>query len=258
MEKIVQLEVEKLLMGPNKLRLAMEDEALYELRASIRRIGIIVPLIVVAAGENFTVVAGHRRLQAAVDEGFTAVPVIIKTLDDAKTTEISLAENLFREDLTPVEQACAIKDILDKGTMKIPEVARVMHRTERWVQGQLNILSWPADVLDAVHKGVLSVAAASNLALITDDSYRFFLLRNADESGATARTTAAWLQAWRSYQPPEEAVTAEPVPAGASPTPAVPQAPCIMCGNVFRTDELSHVPICVHCVRVIRDSGAGG
>jgi len=110
--------------------------------------------------------------------------------------------------------------------------------------------------LEAIHNGKISVTAASNLACVEDDVYREFLVRQAVENGATARATAAWLQAWRSMVPASEAITREPVPAGPGVTPAVPQAPCIVCANVFRTDELSHVPVCVHCIRTIRDIGS--
>ena len=166
---------------------------------------------------------------------------------------MNITENLFRLDLTPVEQACAINDLLRSKTMDIPEIGSIMHRSGDWVRRQVALLTWPQDVLDIIHTGCLSVAAASNLAMIEDAEYRAFLIRQAIDNGATARTTAAWLQAWRSMAPPAEAIKAEPAAPGPSMTPMVPQAPCIACSEVFRTDELSHVPVCVHCIKAIRE-----
>jgi len=118
------------------------------------------------------------------------------------------------------------------------------------------MLTWSADVLDAVHNGVISVSAAANLAEVAEDSYRAFLLRSAVDNGATARTTAAWLQAYRASQPPEEALTAEPA-AGRQPAqPLIPQVPCFACGQVFRQDSVSHLPLCGGCITAIRNVGA--
>ncbi|GAH73034.1 unnamed protein product, partial [marine sediment metagenome] len=170
--------------------------------------------------------------------------------------EVSFAENLFRKDLSPIELAAAIKDCLDQKTLTVDELAAGLHRSCHWVQAQVSLLDWPADVLEVIHHGKISIAAASNLAAVHDNIYREFLVRQAVENGATARATAAWLQAWRSMAPAEEAITREPAAAGESVQPAVPQAPCIVCANVFRTDELSHVPVCVHCIHTIRDIGS--
>lgn len=256
MANVTDVPVEKIKTGGHELRMEADEESLFSLAASIRRLGILVPLVCRAAGDNFELIAGHRRLAAALQIGLKTVPVVIGEYDKAQTAEVSLAENLFRQDLSPVETASALKDILDQDIMDLPVLATAMHRSEHWVISMTNLLQWPADILKAVHAGWLSVSAASNLALVTDDSYREFLLKNASESGATARTTAAWLQAFRSMQPAEEALHAEPAPPGAASVPMAPQAPCICCSSVFRTDELSHVPVCVQCIKVIREVGA--
>lgn len=258
MAKIVETPIEKIEVGEHSLRMEVEDETLFSLAASIRRIGVLVPLVCRRDADGLHLVAGHRRLAAARQVGLKSVPVVVGEYDNAQSSEVSLAENLFREDLTAVEVAAGIKDIIDQGIMDVPAIAAALHRSEHWVARQIAILDWPDDVLEVIHNGQVSVSAASNLALVDDGVYRNFLLRQAVESGATARTTAAWLQAYRSMAPPEEAVTAEPVAPGERPTPMVPQAPCLVCGEVFRTDELSHVPICAGCIRAVREVGQGG
>jgi len=255
MRKIEEIPIEKIEAGEHELRVEVENETLFSLAASIRRIGVLVPLVCRRDAGRIFLVAGHRRLAAAKSVGLDKVPVIMGEFDAAQTCEVSLAENLFRQDLTAVEVAAGVKDIIDQGIMDVPALAAALHYSEHWVARQIAILDWPADVLEVIHESDLSVAAASNLALVADEGYRAFLLRNAVEQGATARTTAAWLQAWRSMQPPEEAIKAEPVPAGQRPMPMVPQAPCLACGEVFRTDELSHIPICAGCIQAIRNAG---
>lgn len=250
--------VEKIKVGEYVSRVDEEDKAIVELSASIRRVGVLVPLVVVASGEGFILVAGHRRLAACRQAGLQQVPCCVRSAAGAEAKEVSFAENLFRRDLSPIELAAAIADCLKQEIMTVPELAAGLRRSENWVRQQVAILAWPSDVLEAIHGGKISVSAASNLAQINDSVYREFLVRQAVENGATARATAAWLQAWRSMAPAAEAITREPVQAGERSTPAVPQAPCIVCSNVFRTDELSHVPICSGCIRTIRDMRSTG
>lgn len=258
MAKVKEIPIGKIQVGGHALRAGVENEDLDELAASIRRIGVLVPLIVRSEGDEYYLIAGHRRYTAALRIGLAAVPCLIRDSAPAESSEIAFAENLFRQDLSPVETASGLKDILDQGVMDLGELARAVHRSTEWIHRMVALLDWPADVLEAVHAGWLSVSAASNLALVTDDIYRDFLLRNAHDNGATARTTAAWLQAFRSLQPAAEAVCAEPLPPGTATTPAVPQAPCICCSQVFRTDQLCHIPVCTGCVNVIRGVGTGG
>lgn len=254
MVQVIKLKLEKIKETGYAMRVAMDEEALQELTSSISRLGVIVPITVTKVLDGYMVVAGHRRVAASRIAGLLEVPAIISDVDEAKTKEIAFAENFFRKDLTPVELAAAIKDCIDGETMTIQTVAAGFHRSEDWVRRMLNLLSWPEEVLQEVHAGVLSISAAANIAQIPDESYRQFLLRNAHDSGATARVTAAWLQAYNSMQPPEKAILAEPVAQGQPAMPMVPQAPCLCCSQVYRTDELSHVPVCASCIQSIRNA----
>jgi len=254
-EEIVHIPIGKIVVGEHEQRLQAQDSGIDELAASIRRLGVLVPLIVVRKGGDYRLVAGHRRIHAAGKAGLSAVPAIVRDSNVAEEAEVTFAENFFRKDLSPVELACALRDCLDDELMTVKELAAGFHRSEHWVAQMIAVAGWPPDVLEVIHEGVLSVSAAHNLAMVIDDSYRVFLVRNAVEQGATARTTAAWLQAWRAMQPPEEAVTAEPVPAGPVPVPMVPQAPCLCCAQLFKVNEMSHVPVCGACIQIIRQVG---
>jgi len=256
---VVQLvALEKIKVGEYAQRIDSEDEGIEELAASILRVGMLVPVVVCKQGDSYTLIAGHRRVSAAREIGMEMVPAVVREDDGARAKEVSFAENLFRKDLSPIELAAAIAECYKQGILSIDEMAAGLHRSCHWVQSQIALLDWPDDVLEAIHNGKLSVSAASNLAMVREDVYRNFLVRQAVENGATARATAAWLQAWRSLAPAEEAIRREPVAAGGTVLPAVPQAPCIVCGNVYRTDELSHVPVCVSCIHTIRNIGSAG
>lgn len=181
--------------------------------------------------------------------GWESVPCMISNGTEVSDRRSTFVENFFHEDLTPVELAVAIADEFKSKRMTLDQLAFGFKRTKDWIRRQISICGWPEDVLDVVHAGRLSIAAASNLAMIPDDVYRKSVLKQAAENGVTARVTAAWLQAYRALLPPEEAVQQEPVDPDAPQMPMVPQAPCLCCHEVFRVDELSHVPLCSICIK---------
>ena len=260
MDQIVEIPIEKIKVGEHEQRLYIDGEEIAGLAASIGRLGVLVPLIVEEEGDTFKLVSGHRRLLAATRVGLSNLPCIVKDRTKADSYEVTFAENFFRKDLSPVELAGALKDCLLKQTMTVTEIAAGFHKSEHWVNSMVAIADWPSDVLVAVHAKGISVSAAHNLALVTDEEYRVFLLGNAVNQGATARTTAAWLQAWQTMQPAVEAITAEPVPPGAPQVPLVPQAPCLCCSQLFEVNMMSHVPVCGACIQLLRIAGtsAGG
>lgn len=192
--------LEKINAGENPLRLEGKNKGIDELADSISRIGLINPLVVVPDGQHYGLIAGHRRFAACKRAGLKQVQVRIIQGDQREICEIALAENLFRKDLSPIELAVAVVALIKEGGMDREQVAGLCHRSVAWVKEQQEIVTWPQDVHQAVHAGWLSVSAASNLALIEDDIHRKSLLNQAKKTGATARTTADWLHAWRTSQ----------------------------------------------------------
>ncbi len=254
MAKIMSVPVEKIKVGDHVQRMEEDDEGIEDLARSISRLGLLVPLVVSGGPDTFILIAGHRRLAACKKLALQNVPVVVRKVSESQAAEVSFAENMFRKDLSPFELAGAVKDCIDQKIMTVDELAAGLHRSTEWVRRMVSMLDWPADVLEVIHAEKISVSAGHNLALVADDSYRSFLVRNAVDSGATARSTAAWLQAWRTMQPAEVAVQAELVAGETRRMPMVPQAPCLACGQVFRSDELSHVPLCARCIQLIRNA----
>lgn len=255
MNKTEEIPIAKIKVGEYDQRLGFDEDTVIGLMTSIPRVGLLYPILVKKVGDEYLVVDGHTRLEAFRRLGRDSIDCIIAGAEQQSSAEIAFAGNFFRKDLSPVELGSAIADCCKNGTMTIAEIAIGFHRSEYWVQALIDMCGWPKDVLAVVHSKELSVAAASNLALVTDDEYRQFLVRNAVEQGATARTTSAWLQAFRNTQPQEEAIQAEPVSSGPTTQPLAPQAPCFCCTQVKPVNEMSHIPVCGPCIQAMRNVG---
>ncbi len=255
MNEVKEIPIEKIRAGGHDQRIEIDDETLDGLVASIGRVGLVYPIVVSPAGDEYLLVEGHRRFAAHKRLGRKNIPCFISGTGKSTVAEIAFAGNFFRKDLSPVELSAAIKDVYESGSMTVEEISKGFSKSVHWVNSMMAICDWPSDILEAIHHEKISVSAASNLVCVTEPSYRAFLVRNAVDQGATARTTSAWLQAFRSMQPQEEAINAELVSGGLPSQPVAPQAPCFCCSQIFAVNEMSHIPVCGQCVQIMRNVG---
>jgi len=249
--QIVQVEVKRFAADEHSQRFSFDEDEMSGLVGSVKRIGIRNPIGVKRHGDDYVIVDGHRRFEAAKRALLETVPCIIREGTEEQLCEVTFAENFFRADLSPVELAVAISTEDASGRMNIEQLAAGFRRSKDWVTRQIGITHWPEDVLEAMHQDGLSVSAAANIAQVTEYDYRKFLLRSAVEGGATARTTAGWLQQWRVLAPGEAMAVVEETGTAEPLRPQPPQGPCIMCGEVQRLDAMSHCPMCPTCIREI-------
>jgi len=255
--KMIEVCPSRIREGDYQTRMGYDETHVADLAASIRRIGLLEPISVVADGDCFVIVAGHHRFRACCSAGLEVIPVCVEEAADCVSVERAFASNFFRADLSPVETAAAVCDLYNAGAVGIEEISRSMNRTVRWVEDQLEMVSWPGDVLELVHERSLGVGAGRCLAQIDDDVYRGFLLKQAVNNGITARTAALWLQAYRSRIPAGDAaeIVAAPTPIGADTV--YPSAPCFVCRGLERTDGLSRVFLCATCAGQLSQAGVG-
>jgi ParB/RepB/Spo0J family partition protein len=247
-----------IVVGDHEVRGAEDDPELASLAANIAENGLLEPLIVEDREGVLHLVAGHRRWSACNLARIPVVNVVVRKGSVQEMKRISWAENFHRKDLSAVQQARAIADVVADGTITIAEVAATFRRSVEWVKDQLEILSWPEDVQAAVHSRKLNVSAASNLAQIADPTYRAFLLQTAVNDGATARTTAGWLQGWQAQLPAGQVVLQE-APAGPPGAgPVLPLSLCLGCRGEFSPAGLCPVFVCPTCVSHLREGRLAG
>jgi len=245
-----------------KMREAIGGEAFDELVMSVMRDGLLVPVLLRRVEDGYTIVAGHRRFAAVKKVGWHYIPAQILGPEEEVGWGGAFAENMFRQDLTPLEEAAAVHDCIENGTYNIDGLARALGRSVGWVESRLDMMKWPDDVLAVVHSGALSVSAARNLAMIDDETHRRMLLDYAVSGGATARITAAWLQSFDAGKMCNDPGDVDPLPANSVLPPIEPYTPCVMCSRKFKMVELRYTPICSDCspllVDIARKIGAAG
>ncbi len=152
----LELPIEQIQLNPYQPRKMFNEEKLAELARSVEQHGILQPLIVRPVNQGFELVAGERRLRAAVIAGLEQVPVVVKLLSDREMMEIALIENLQREDLNPLEEAEAYKRLLDEYGYTQEQLAERIGKSRSAVANIMRLLALHPEVRREVADGRLS------------------------------------------------------------------------------------------------------
>jgi ParB family transcriptional regulator, chromosome partitioning protein len=181
--------------GAFQPRREIHRAALQELAASIRANGVIQPIVVrplktsVAGAAQYEIVAGERRWQAAQLAGLTDIPTMVRELTDGQAVAVALIENIQREDLTPAEEARALKRLVEEFTLTHQEVADSVGRSRAAVSNLLRLLDLPAEVVALIDAKRISMGHARALLGLEDDAARVRLGRQVAERGLSVRET---------------------------------------------------------------------
>ena len=173
----VMVKISEVEPNRKKKKKNFDEDALLELSESIKQFGIIQPLVVQKRKDYYEIIAGERRWRAAKIAGLKEVPVIIKDYTDQEIVEISLIENIQREDLNPIEEAQAFKRLLTEFHLKQDEVAEKVSKSRTAVTNSMRLLKLDERVQQMVIDDMLSTGHARAL-LATDDKEQQYSLAN--------------------------------------------------------------------------------
>ena len=169
---IKELPVGKVVPNPEQPRMTFHEETLQELAASIREHGVLQPILVRPAGDDYQIIAGERRWRASKLAGKETVPAIIERFDDATALEIALIENLQREDLSPLDEAIIYKKMTDELGYSIRNLAVKLGKDKGYVENRLRLASAPDDVREMVAARYDTLSAAYELMKVEDKRRR--------------------------------------------------------------------------------------
>ncbi len=242
------LHLSKIQEPPAPLRIAIDMEKLRELAGSLKEHGQLQPIIVETTARGWQIIAGHRRYLAAQLLGWKFIEAKVRESNRIDQSVISLAENIHREPLTPLEEARVAQVLVVDQQLDVDIVARRFGKTRQWVDRRLEMLDWPPDLLEAIHAGDLSLAVAKEFTRVKDEAYRKYLTDNAKNNGASSLTARIWADEWTATL----ATTGHAPTALASPTPPYSGqtvgVACAGCDVMLPVAQLTTVYLCRNCV----------
>lgn len=238
--KITNLNVADCYVSPTNPRKNVGKDSFKDLVASIKEKGVIVPVIARKKGTVYEIVAGNRRLLAATEAGLKEIPADVRDMTDAEAREIQIIENLHREDVHPLEEGAAYRELMEKGKQEIASIAVKTGKSEAYVRGRLALTDLSPKAADAFRKGTIS---AGHAALICR-------LEPADQEKALKRvidyeTDVAELREWIQELTLRKLSAAPPWKDHAAAVAAM--APCAECSkrsgpSLFNEKEAGQCP----------------
>lgn len=180
----VEVPLAKIVPNPNQPRRDFDEEKLAELADSIKKNGLIQPIVVRKHGIGYEIIAGERRYQASKRAGLERVPVIVKDVDDAEMYRLALIENIQRDDLNPIEEAKGYKTLIAmNGVKSLGDLSELVSKSRSSISNIIRLLKLPEEVQDMVSDGRLTYATARAILAIDGEERQLALAQKAVENG---------------------------------------------------------------------------
>ena len=186
---VVELDIADVLPNRFQPRIKFDENSINELALSIKKYGVIQPIVVRKIGDKYEIIAGERRYKASVVAGKQTIPAIICEMNDKDSVEIALIENVQREDLTPIEKAISYKKILDMGYVNQEELAQKVGKSQSSIANTLRLLNLSDEVQEALLENKISERHARSLLKIKDNDEQVKMLNRIINERLTVRKT---------------------------------------------------------------------
>ena len=191
---VMEVDVNEIDPNVQQPRKTFDDEKLKELAQSIKTYGIVQPIIVHQQDGRYMIIAGERRYRAAREAGLKTVPVVVKEYSQSELMEVSLVENLQREDLNPIEQAQAMRLLMDEHRLTQERLSDRIGKSRSAVANTLRLLALPEKVKQMVISGALSGGHARCLVALESDEEKISFAQKISALGLSVRAAEAMVQ----------------------------------------------------------------
>lgn len=171
--EVVELNMDDIIVNKDQPRKTFNEDSLKELANSIEKHGVIQPILVRKIDDKFEIVAGERRFRASKLINKDTIPGIVKDLDDYEQENLSLIENVQREDLSPYEEALAYKSIINNYKMTQDELAKALGKSRPYISNTIRLLRLDERVLEFLKTGEISYSIGRELLSISDKDEQF-------------------------------------------------------------------------------------
>jgi len=229
------------------LRSDLTPESLEELAASIKTVGIIEPLIVKQSGDDWEIIAGHRRFLAAGLAGLEMLPCVIVEADDLKAEVLKLHENMARAEISAVDWAKYLTRLKQQYQLSNAKLAGWLGMSEPWVEQHLAILKYPDYLQNALSAGKMPFTAARELAAIKDETKRRTYTEYAVKGGVTPTLAANWRRTANLDSLPQEKNYGRNFEDSSPELPEQPLPICPVCQQPVPLEEATTITVHTHC-----------
>jgi ParB family chromosome partitioning protein len=184
---VIDIPVGQIRRNPRQPRRAIDAAALDELATSIAALGVVQPVIVRAVEEGYELIAGERRWRAAQKAGFTAIPAIVRAASDVESLELALVENVVRQQLNPVDEAYALKVLLEDLGVTQESLAARVGKSRSAIANKVRLLDLPAAVQESLASGALTEGHGRALLGLPEKGKQLQLARRVIDKGMSVR-----------------------------------------------------------------------
>ncbi len=184
---VKEIDINNIEPNTTQARKKFNDDSINDLASSIKTYGILEPIIVENKGKYYRIIAGERRWRAAKKAGLKVVPCIIRDENEQRNKEISLIENIQRENLNPIEKAFGYKELIDNYNLTQSELAEKLGISRSYVANTLRILNLDKRVIELAQEGKLTEAHLRNLASIDDEDKQYNVALQIIENDGTVK-----------------------------------------------------------------------
>jgi len=189
-DKVLKVDIEKIEVNSMQPRQNFTESNLDELAESIKKYGIIQPLVVIDKDGSYELIAGERRLRAAKKAGLDKVPVVIREAGEQEKLEVALVENIQRENLNPIETAMAYRKLVDEFNLTQDELAKRLAKSRSSVANTLRMLNLPDEIRQALIEGKIGEGHAKYLVGLESEEKQLNLFRKIIRNNLTVSDVA--------------------------------------------------------------------
>ncbi|MHB1135872.1 MAG: ParB/RepB/Spo0J family partition protein [Coriobacteriia bacterium] len=185
--EVLELGINEITPNPGQPRTDINEDQIAELADSIKKVGVLQPILVRAHGAGYQIIAGERRWRASRAAGLERVPVRVMAISDTEALALALIENLQRSDLNPIEEARGYRRLIAEYGMTQAELAERVSKSRSAVTNTLRLLDLPDDIQEMLYEGKLSSGHARAILSVADDDRRHTLARKCVDEGLSVR-----------------------------------------------------------------------
>ena len=188
-EQVLQIPIAEIKTNKYQPRLDFNQERLSELASSIKEKGVVQPILVRRSGDGYELIAGERRLRAVKSIGIDKIPAIVKNVDDLDMLELSLIENIQREELNPIEAAASFQKFITDFGFTQEKIAQVLGKDRSTIANTIRLLGLPKKIQDYISKGSITAGHAKAILSLPSEMEQLRVCNLVVKKGLSVRET---------------------------------------------------------------------